>query len=134
MSEAEFVRACYERVVAADFPHAGEIGADELRVKAVRREDCHGNSQNLLFFSFRIEERRFRDLKYECRYCDPTMYVAAELVSELIAGESVERLSCTESDQLANALGGHSRRVLRLAQSAMRLLEEAVEGMHRTDD
>lgn len=127
MSEAEVIRGYYEAVVTADFPHSGEIGDDEVRVKAVGREGCHGNSQNLLFLSFAIEDGRLCNVRYECGYCDPTMYVTGELVCELTDGRPVERIAQIDDNDLTRALGGESRRVLRLARTALRLLAEAIE-------
>ena len=126
MSEAGVIRDYYERIVASDFPHLAEIGDNEMRVKAVRREDCHGNSQNLLFFSFKLEGGRLRDLKYECRYCDPTMYVTAELVSEVIGERYGARPRSIDDEDIERALGGKSRRVLRLARGALSLLDDAI--------
>lgn len=125
MSERSVIRMYYERVVEADFPGAGEIGEDEPRVKAVAVRGCHGNTQNLLFFSFAIEDGRLRGLKYECLYCSPTMYVTAELLHELLDGQPVARIGEIGDDELTEALGGTSRKVLREARIALGLLAEA---------
>jgi NifU-like protein involved in Fe-S cluster formation len=127
MSASQVVRGYYERIVAADFPHAGEIEESEARIKAVRREGCHGHSQNLLFFAPTIRDGRLQDLKYECQYCEPTMYVAAELVSELIEGQPVARLGEIGDRELIEALGGQHQHVLRLARTALALLDEAID-------
>jgi len=125
MSEAELIRARYERIVAADFPHSGEIGDDEPRVKAVERSGCHGHSQNLLFYSFEVEDGVVRGLKYECQYCDVPMYIVAEVVAGLIADRPVECLAEIDDEEIIQALGGRSRKLLRLTRTALRLIAEA---------
>lgn len=126
MSEAEVIRARYERIVAANFPHSGEIGDDEPRVKAVERSGCHGHSQNLLFYSFTVEDGLLRGLKYECQYCDVPMYIVGEVVAELIADQPVARLAEISDEEIVAALGGESRKLVRLARTALRLVGEAV--------
>lgn len=125
MSERDVIRAYYERVVAADFPGAGEIGDDEPRVKAVAVRGCHGNTQNLLFFAYTAEDGRLRDLRYQCQYCDPTMYVTAELLHGLLDGQPVARIGEIGDDEIEEALGGPSRKVLREARIALGLLADA---------
>ncbi|HCA48476.1 MAG TPA: hypothetical protein DEP45_14310 [Armatimonadetes bacterium] len=127
MSEREVIRGYYERVIAADFPGAGAIGDDEPRIKAVEVRGCHGNTQNLLFFSANLDERGLLALRYECRYCNPTMYVTAELLHELLQGQPLARIGEIGDDELVAALGGTSRKVLREAHVALRLLREALE-------
>jgi len=126
MSERSVIRAYYDRVVAAEFPGAGAIGEDEPRIKAVAVRGCHGNTQNLLFFTFTVEDGNLRGLRYECQYCDPTMYVTAELLHELLDGQPVARIRKIDDDELTEALGGASRKVLREARTALGLLAEAV--------
>ena len=128
MTEAEVIRACYERIVAADFPHSGEIGDDESRVKAVERSGCHGHSQNLLFYSFGIEDGMLRGLKYECQYCDVPMYIVAEVVSELIADRPVAEMDAITDEEIEALLGGRSRKLTRLTLTALCLLREAMAG------
>ncbi|MCD6360539.1 MAG: hypothetical protein J7M38_06685 [Armatimonadetes bacterium] len=125
MSEAEVIRARYERIVAADFPNSGKIGDDEPRVKAVERSGCHGHSRNLLFLSFHIRDGVLRQPKYECLYCDVVMYIVAEVVSELIADRPVSTLAEIGDAEITAALGGESRKVVRLARTALRLVREA---------
>jgi hypothetical protein len=127
VSELQVIKNYYGRVVSADFAHLKEIGDDELRVKAVAVRGCHGNTQNLLFFSFTVEDGHVRGLKYECRYCDVTMYVTAELVSELVDQQPVERLGAIGTADIVEALGGESKKVIRQARTALRLLGESVE-------
>lgn len=126
MTQAEVIRARYGRIVAADFPHSGEIGDDEPRVKAVERSGCHGHSQNLLFYSFAIEDGLLRGLRYECQYCDVSMYIVAEVVAELIADQPTERLAEIGDEEIIAALSGESRKLLRLTRTALRLVGEAV--------
>jgi len=127
MSEREVIRAYYDRVIAADFPGAGTIGDDEPRIKAVEVRGCHGNTQNLLFFSATVGDEGRLALKYECQYCNPTMYVTAELLYELLHGQPLARIGEIGDDELVAALGGTSRKVLREAHVALRLLGEARE-------
>lgn len=127
MNELQVIKHYYGRIVSADFPHSGEIGDEELRVKAVAVRGCHGNTQNLLFFSFTVEDGCLRDLKYECRYCDVTMYVTAELVSELIDQQPIERLGAIGEADLEEALGGKSRKIIRQARTTLALLGESVD-------
>jgi len=126
MTEIELIRARYESIVVADFPHSGAIGDDEPRVKAVERSGCHGHSQNLLFYSFAVEDGVVRGVKYECQYCDVPMYTVAEVVSELIADQPVTRLSEIGDGEIIRALGGESRKLMRLTRTALRLVAEAV--------
>jgi len=126
MSERSVIRAYYDRVVAAEFPGAGMIGEDEPRIKAVAIRGCHGNTKNLLFFTFTVEDGRLRGMRYECQYCDPTMYVTAELLRELLDGQPVARIGEIDDEGLTEALGGTSRKVLREARTALGLLAEAV--------
>ena len=128
MTEAEVIRACYERIVAADFPHSGEIGDDESRVKAVERSGCHGHSQNLLFYSFRVEDGMLRGLKYECQYCDVPMYVVAETVAGLIADRPVAEMDAITDEEIETMLSGQSRKLTRLTRTALRLLQQAIGG------
>ncbi len=126
MSERSVIRAYYEGVVAAGFPGASTIDEDEPRVKAVAVRGCHGSTQDLLFFAFTVEDGRLHGLKYDCRYCSPTMYVTAELLHELLDGQPVARIGEIGDDELTEALGGASRKVLREARIALGLLAEAV--------
>ena len=126
MSELNVIRDYYERLVAEDFPGAGEIAEDEPRVKAVTVRGCHGNTQNLLFYSFDVRDGRLQDLKYECQYCDPKMYVVAELVHGMLDGRDVERIGDIDDADLIEALGGPSRKVLREARTAIGLIAEAI--------
>ena len=126
MSEAAVIMAGYERILAADFPHAGEIGDDETRVKAVTLRGCHGNTKNVLFLSFTVEDGCLRGLKYECQYCDVTMYITAELVCELVDGELVDGLGEIGDEEIAAALGGASKKIARQTRTALRLLAEAL--------
>lgn len=126
MSELNVIKAYYERVVAEDFPCLGGIGEGEPRIKAVTVRGCHGSTQNLLFYSLHVEDGRIRDLKYECQYCDPTMYVVAELVGELLRDRAVEALDAITDEEMAEALGGESRKVLRRARTAVRLIDAAL--------
>ena len=127
MSEIEVIRTYYQRIVSEDFPYAREIGEDELRVKAVALRGCHGNSKNVLFLSCTTPGGTIADVKYECQYCDVTMYVTAELVCEWISGRTVDALADVDEEAMARQLGGKCRKVLRQARTALRLL---VEGLH----
>lgn len=127
MSEPGVIRAHYERLVAEGFPHAGKIGEGEVKIKAVAVRGCHGNTQNVLFFSLSVEEGALRDLKYECQYCDPTMYVVAELVAELLEGRPADVLDEFDDVEMTEALGGRSRKVFREATTAVRLIHEALD-------
>lgn len=133
MSELSVIRGYYERVVAADFPGAGEIAEDEPRINAVKVRGCHGNTQNLLFFSVEVEDGHVRGLKYECQYCDPTMYVTAEVVRELVEGKPVGEIEAIGDAELTEALGGESRKVIREARMALELLAEAINEITRGD-
>jgi len=127
MSELGVIKAYYERVVAADFPRACEIGDDEPKIKAVTVRGCHGNTQNVLFFSLSVEECALRDLKYECQYCDPTMYVVAELVAELLEDRPVDAIDGIDEAEMAEALGGRARKVFREARAAIQLIHQALD-------
>lgn len=127
MSELGVIKAYYEGVVTEDFPHAGEIGDDEPKIKAVTVRGCHGNTQNVLFFSLSVEEGALRDLKYECQYCDPTMYVVAELVAELLEGRQMDSMDGLDDSEMAKALGGGSRKVMREARTAIQLIHQALD-------
>jgi len=128
MSEIDVIRAYYQRVTAADFPHAGDIADGELRVKGVALRGCHGNSKNVLFLSCTVTDGIIAEPKYECQYCDVTMYVTAELVCEWVSGRSVDALTPVDEDALQQQLGGKSRKILRQARTALELLAEGLLG------
>ena len=126
MSELNVIKAYYDRVVERDFPGAGEIAAGEPRIKAVSVRGCHGNTQNVLFCTLTLEDGRVRGLKYECQYCDPMMYVVAELVGELLDGRPIDEITAIDDSEITEALGGPSRKVLREARTAIRLIAEGL--------
>jgi hypothetical protein len=126
MSELNVIKDNYERIVMEDFPHLGGIGEDELRIKAGEVRGCQGSTQNLLFYSLQVEDGRIRGPKYECQYCGATMYVVAELVGKLLEDRPVDELDAITDDEMAEALGGPSRKVIREARTAIRLIDEAL--------
>jgi len=126
MSELNVIKRYYEQAVTDDFPHLGGIADDERRIKAVNVRGCHGNTQNVLFYSCAVKDGVLHDLKYDCQYCDPTMYVVAELVGELLEGRPVDALDTITDEQMTEALGGQSRKVIREARTAIRLVDEAL--------
>ena len=131
MSELQVIKAYYEQVVAEDFPHLEGIGEEERRVKAGDVKGCHGDAQNLLFYSFEIEGGCIEDVKYECQYCGPTMYVVGEVVAGLLDGRPVDRIAQIDDDEIVEAVGGKSRNVLRAARTAIRLIGEAIDEIPR---
>ncbi|MBN2448923.1 MAG: hypothetical protein JXR77_00955 [Lentisphaeria bacterium] len=126
MNELDLIRGFYETLVAADFPHAGEVADDGARLQAVSVRGCHGNSKNLLFFSVTLNEGRVRAIRYDCQYCDVTLYVVAELVCRLLEEQPVTRLAELGDIEISALLGGESRKVLRQARVTLGLLRDAL--------
>jgi len=126
MSEVDILRRYYERIVAANFPHAGEIEDEEPRLKAVTVRGCHGNSKNQLFFSVTVEDGRVVALTYDCQYCDVTMYVTAELICALLEGQPLATLGQLGDADVARSLGGQVRKVKRQARITLGLLRDGL--------
>ena len=127
MSEIELIRRCYERIVAADFPYAAQDDEREA-VKGVRVRGCHGNTQNVLFFTLTLEDGQLRDVRYDCQYCEPAMYITAEVLCELLEARPLGLLAELDDAAVIGALGGESRKILRQARTAVELLGEALAG------
>lgn len=128
MSELDVIRAYYEKVVTADFPHALKPEDGEARLKAVTVRGCHGNSTNLLFFSVETDEGVIRRIAYDCQYCDITMYVTAELICELAVDQPVHSLKAVTETDIVTALGGTSKKVLRQANTSIGMLCDGLQG------
>jgi hypothetical protein len=134
MKEIDIIKTYYQRIVEADFPHSREIRDDEPRVACTDETGCHGDGKNVLWVTFDTSRGRLRDFFYECEYCDVTMYVTAELVSELVEGCSAARVGQIGDAQIIDALGGRSRKVIRQAKTALRLLAESLGAAHEPLD
>ena len=126
MSDIDTVKAYYERLVAADFPHSGTVEDANSRLKAVSIRGCHGNSSNQLYFSVTLEKGHIRCIAYECHYCDVILYVTAELICDLVTGLSPGEIAGVGDKQVAEALGGNVRKVVRQARTSLTLLREGL--------
>ena len=122
MKEGELIKAFYERIVQADFPYSAPIPDESPRIKAVDDSGCHGDGKNLLFLSYDLVDGRVANVRYECEYCDVTMYVTAELVCGLIEGQPIEMIGEITQEEIVTALGGHSRKILRQVRTALELV------------
>lgn len=132
MNDIDIVRTYYEQVVAAGFPHSGEIADDRKRLKAVSIRGCHGNSKNQLFFFVTVNAGCLSAITYECQYCDVTMYVTAELICGLVTGLPVAALAQIGDAEVAQALGGDVRKIKRQARITLGLLREGLARANRS--
>lgn len=128
MSEIDILRNYYERIVADDFPHAGAGAEKSRRLTAVYIRGCHGNSRNQLFFSVELQGGCVRHITYECRYCDVTLYVTAEIICKLVEGIAVEDVAHISDVHVARVLGGRVRKIERQARVSLELLHEGLRG------
>jgi len=126
MTERDIIRAYYRRVASAGFPHAAEHDDGKDRLKAVSIRGCHGNSTNLLFFCVEVDNGIISRIGYDCQYCDVIMYVTAELICELSVGRAVADLGAIDDSDLAAALGGTSKKVLRQTRTSFGLLRDGL--------
>lgn len=104
----EFVRKYYQNVVIKkNFRNSGKIENPKLSVGG---KGCRGSGhKDILFLYLRIEEDIVKDIKYECAYCDPTMYVTAEILCDLVKGLEVDKISSITEENFFNVLGSYSR-------------------------
>jgi len=126
MSEHEILMAFYEKIVAENFPYAGEIPDEQNRLKATSVRGCHGDSTNILYFSVSVENGLVRAIRYDCRYCDVIMYITAELICRLLDQQPIRRLAEISDAQITALLGGQSPKVLRQARISLGLLKEGL--------
>jgi len=113
----KLINRYFQEVVTKEFPNQGSIPDANAYAEG---KGCKGDaSRDQLFLHLKIEGNRVAKIKYECSYCDPAMFVTAEIICDLVKGLTLDEISNIPLDKFSNALGGHSQQAIAHFSEAM---------------
>ncbi len=71
----------------------GKMGRLENANLSIEGTICpKGTHRDQVFFYARIEEKRIKEIKFMCAYCDPYMFVAADILCRMVEGKTKEEI------------------------------------------
>jgi len=89
-------------------------------------EGCRGSGDHL-FLYLKIEDGKIADMKYKCAYCDPAMFVTAEILCDMVKGLKIDEISKIDGKDFSERLGGYSQDALDHYTPALEILSKAIE-------
>lgn len=119
----ELIIKKYQQISKEDWPNEGKI--EDANVVA-DGEGCRG-SRDHLFLYLKIEDSKIVDIKYKCAYCDPAMFVSAEILCDIVRGLRIDEISKIDGKDFTNLLGGDSKEAIDHYTPALDILKKAIE-------
>ncbi len=119
----ELIIKRYQQIGSEDFRNEGKI---EDANAIANGEGCRG-SRDHLFLYLKIEDGKIVDIKYKCAYCDPAMFVTAEILCDMVKGLRIDEISKIDGKDFANLLGGYSKEAIAHYTPALEILRKAIE-------
>jgi nitrogen fixation NifU-like protein len=119
----ELIIKRYQQISREDYRNEGKI--ENANVIA-NGEGCRG-SRDHLFLYLKIEEDKIVDIKYKCAYCDPAMFVTAEILCDMVRGLRIDDISKIDGENFTTLLGGYSKEAIDHYTAALKILERAIK-------
>lgn len=89
---------------------------------------CEKEGRDQLSLYIKMESERVLEIKFMCTYCDPYMFVAADILARLFKGKTLKEIEEIEREEFYKALGGRSEEALKHFNKARELfLQRAVK-------
>jgi len=90
---------------------------------------CRGGRDHL-FLYMKIKGDVIDDISFECGGCDKAMFVAGDILCNLVRGRSFNELLIYEGE-FFNALGGECKEGLEHFNMAMKILKEGIQNYRK---
>lgn len=120
----ELIIKRFQQINSEDFRNQGKI---ENANALADGKGCRGSGDHL-FLYLKIEDGKIVDIKYKCAYCDPTMFVTAEILCDMVRGLKIDEiLRIDGKEDFINLLGGDSQEAIDHYTPALEILRKAIE-------
>ncbi len=122
----------FKKIIAQGFPNLGRLENPTVRVdsKTENINICETGDRDQLYLDLKTDGATVEEIKYQCDLCDPTGFVTAEILCELVKGKEVTALeNCTYVD-FTGVLGGESEQLERHVKGVLELLRAATRKVH----
>jgi NifU-like protein involved in Fe-S cluster formation len=119
----ELIIKRFQQISSEDYRNEGKI---EDANALADGKGCRG-SKDHLFLYLKIENGKIVDIKYKCAYCDPAMFVTAEILCDLVKGLKIDEISKIDGKDFTNLLGGESKEGSDHFEMAMKILKEGIQ-------
>lgn len=119
----ELIIKRYQQISREDYRNEGKI---EDANAVADGEGCRGSGDHL-FLYLKIKDDKIVDIKYKCAYCDPAMFVTAEILCDLVKGLKIDEISKIDEKDFSNLLGGDSKEAIDHYIPALEILRKAIE-------
>lgn len=118
----------FKKIMAQGFPHQGRLENPTVRVdsKTERINICETGDRDQLYLDLRTDGASVEDIKYQCDLCDPTGFVTAEILCELVKGKKIAALEKCSYVDFTGVLGGESEQLQQHCIGALKLLAVAL--------
>ncbi|MEW6102995.1 MAG: iron-sulfur cluster assembly scaffold protein [bacterium] len=88
---------------------------------------CRGGRDHI-FFYLRIKEEKIEDISFECGGCDMAMFVAGDILCDLVRNKRLDEIENISEKEFIKALGGKSKEGLKHFKMAMKVLNDGIKG------
>ncbi len=119
----ELIMERFKQINREGFKNQGKIEQADVVADG---EGCRGSGDHL-FLYLKIEEGRIVNIKYKCAYCDPAMFVTAEILCDRVRGLSINEIPKIDKKDFSNFLGEYSQEVIEHSTPALEILRKAIE-------
>lgn len=102
-------------------PKGSNMGRLEDADVIMEERVCEKEGRDQLSLYIRMESERVKEIRFMCTYCDPYMFVAADILSRLFKGKELEGINRIGEKEFYKALGGRSEEALKHFNKAREL-------------
>jgi len=117
----KLIKEQFVKISQEGFKNSGKIKNATCVIESGAEGTCVGG-RDYLFLYLKIENNKIIDIRYECNYCDPAMFVAAECLCNLARGLKVDECCKINNKTFSNYLGDYSEMATEHFSRALKLL------------
>ncbi len=88
---------------------------------------CRGGRDHL-FLYMKIKENIIEDISFECGGCDTAMFVAGDILCNLVRGKTFNEISNICEKEFLGVIGGESKDGLKHFKMAIKILKDGIKG------
>ena len=108
-------------------PKESNMGRLEGADIVIEERVCEKEGRDQLSLYVKMESERVEKIKFMCTYCDPHMFVAADILARLSKGKDLKEIRTTKEEEFYKALEGKSEEALKHFNKAKELFLKKAE-------
>jgi len=93
-------------------PKESNMGRLEDADVVIEERVCEKEGRDQLSLYIRMDSKRVKEIRFMCAYCDPYMFVAADILSRLFKEKELREIERIGEKEFYRALGGKSKEAL----------------------